>query len=279
MPYLWRALIRAFGTLGHHTVFFERDVPYYAQNRDLTILEGGRLVLYDDWEEVRPEAKRELAGADAGIVTSYCPDALAATEVVLGAPALHLFYDLDTPVTLSQLAEGRAVTYIGPDGLAPFDLVLSYTGGAALTGLRDRLGAKRVAPLYGSVDPDHYRPAAPEGPRAALSYLGTYAADRRAALETLFIEPARRRPNDRFIIGGAQYPPDFPWGATCIFLAPRSCTRASEVLRLCPIDTQRDAASNGRARLVSLRAPVRGGRLRHTDRQRLVGGARRVFRA
>jgi spore maturation protein CgeB len=214
---LWRALIRAFGTLGHHTVFFERDVPYYAQNRDLTILEGGRLVLYDNWSEVRVEAKRELAGADAGIVTSYCPDVLAATEVVLGAPTLHLFYDLDTPVTLSQLAEGRAVTYIGPDGLAPFDLVLSYTGGAALTGLRDRLGAKRVAPLYGSVDPDHYRPAAPGGPRAALSYLGTYAADRRAALETLFIEPARRRPNDRFIIGGAQYPPDFPWGANVFF--------------------------------------------------------------
>jgi spore maturation protein CgeB len=214
---LWRALIRAFGALGHHTVFFERDVPYYAQNRDLTVLEGGRLVLYDDWEEVLPEAKRELGGADAGIVTSYCPDALAATEVVLGAPALHLFYDLDTPVTLSQLAEGRAVTYIGPNGLAPFDLVLSYTGGAALTGLHNRLGARRVAPLYGSVDPDHHRPAKPEALRGALSYLGTYAADRQAALDTLFVEPARRRPHDRFIIGGAQYPADFPWGANVFF--------------------------------------------------------------
>jgi hypothetical protein len=91
---------------------------------------------------VLPEAKRELAGADAGIVTSYCPDTLAATEVVLGVPALHLFYDLDTPATLSQLAESQAVAYIGPDGLAPFDLVPSYTGGAALTGLHDRLGAK-----------------------------------------------------------------------------------------------------------------------------------------
>lgn len=214
---LWRALIRAFGAIGHHTVFFERDVPYYAQNRDLTVLEGGRLVLYDDWAEVLSEAKRELGGADAGIVTSYCPDALAATEVVLGAPALHVFYDLDTPVTLSQLAEGRAVTYVGPDGLAPFDLVLSYTGGAALTGLCNRLGAKRVAPLYGSVDPDHYRPAVMEGPRGALSYLGTYAADRQAALETLFVEPARSRPHDRFIIGGAQYPADFPWGANVFF--------------------------------------------------------------
>jgi spore maturation protein CgeB len=214
---LWRPLIRALGAIGHHTVFFERDVPYYAQNRDLTVLEGGRLVLYDNWEGVVPEAKRELTGADAGIVTSYCPDALAATDVVLGAPTFHLFYDLDTPVTLSQLAEGRAVTYIGPDGLAPFDLVLSYTGGAALTGLHNRLGAKRVAPLYGSVDPDHCRPAAPAGPRSTLSYLGTYAADRQVALETLFVEPARRRPHDRFMIGGVQYPANFPWGANVFF--------------------------------------------------------------
>jgi len=214
---LWRALIRAFGALGHHTVFFERDVPYYAQNRDLTILEGGRLVLYQDWKAVLPEAKLELAGADVGMVTSYCPDALAATELVLGVPIVRLFYDLDTPVTLSQLAAGQAVAYIGPDGLSPFDLVLSYTGGAALTGLRHRLGAKRVAPLYGSVDPDHHRPALPGGPRAALSYLGTYASDRQAALEKLFVEPARRRPHDIFIIGGAQYPADFPWTGNVFF--------------------------------------------------------------
>jgi spore maturation protein CgeB len=209
---LWRALIRALGKRGHYTVFFERDVPYYAQNRDLYILDGGRLVIYGDWEEVLSEARRELAGADVGIVTSYCPDALAATELILGAPGLHVFYDLDTPVTLSQLAAGKSVAYIGPDGLAPFDLVLSFTGGAALTALRERLAAKRVDALYGSVDADRYRPAnKPQLTRAALSYLGTYAEDRQTALEALFIEPARRRPDLHFLIGGAQYPPNFPW--------------------------------------------------------------------
>jgi spore maturation protein CgeB len=215
---LWRALIRAFSERGHWTVFFERDVPYYAQNRDVTSLQGGRLVLYENWEEVRHEATRELADADAGIVTSYCPDALAATDLVLGAPGLHVFYDLDTPVTLARLAAGERVDYIGPDGLAPFDLVLSYTGGAALTALRQWLGAKRVAPLYGSVDPEHYRPAAQQaGPRAALSYLGTYAEDRQAALEALFVGPARRRPDARFVIGGAQYPAGFPWADNIFF--------------------------------------------------------------
>jgi spore maturation protein CgeB len=214
---LWRALIRALGRRGHHTVFFERDVPYYAQNRDLTVLKGGRLALYRDWDEIIPEAKRELAGADAAMITSYCPDALAAAELVLPVSALHLFYDLDAPVTLSRLAAGHAVAYIGPEGLTQFDLVLSYTGGRALTELQKRLGAKKVVPLYGSVDPDQYQPVTPERPRAALSYLGTYSEDRQAALEALFVEPARRRPSDNFVIGGAQYPNDFPWAANILF--------------------------------------------------------------
>jgi spore maturation protein CgeB len=50
-----------------------------------------------------------------------------------------------------------------------------------------------------------------EAYRNDLSYLGTYAADRQAALERLFIDPARRLPGKSFLIGGAQYPQDFPW--------------------------------------------------------------------
>ena len=211
---LWRALIRALAADGHWLVFFERDVPWYAHNRDLSEIDGGRLVLYPDWEAVVPEARRELADADAAIVTSYCPDGVAATELVLDAPGLHVFYDLDTPVTLARLEAGDALEAIGPRGLAPFDLVLSYTGGAALSALSVRLGARRVSPLYGSVDVERYAPAPPpalQGARAALSYLGTYAADRQDKVEAFFLEPARRRPELQFVIGGAQYPPDFPW--------------------------------------------------------------------
>jgi spore maturation protein CgeB len=77
-----------------------------------------------------------------------------------------------------------------------------------------------VAPLYGSVDPRRYQPSdrTDAGRRTALSYLGTYAEDRQSALEALFIEPARLRPNARFIIGGAQYPSDFPWTENIFFL-------------------------------------------------------------
>src|SRR5690606_11140608 len=50
-----------------------------------------------------------------------------------------------------------------------------------------------------------------------ISYLGTYAEDRQATLATLFIEPARRLPERRFLIGGAQYPQDFPWASNIYF--------------------------------------------------------------
>jgi spore maturation protein CgeB len=217
---LWRGLCRALGRRGHRAVFFEHDTPYYAMNRDLFEMPGGALVLYDDWGNVREQAKREVKDADAAIVTSYCPDGIAAAGLIMSETStLSVFYDLDTPVTLSRLDEGEPVFYLGPQGLANFDLVLSYTGGAAIEELRLRLGARLVAPLYGHADPEVHRPAEPAAQyRSDLSYLGTYSADRQGALGMLFVDAARQRPEQRFLIGGAQYPDEFPWCPNIFFV-------------------------------------------------------------
>jgi spore maturation protein CgeB len=217
---LWRGLCRALIARGHRVTFFEHEAPYYAEHRDLTEIPGGELVLYANWNELLPRAQRELADADVGMVTSYCADGIAASQVVLDSGAkLKTFYDLDTPVTLDAFSSGREVSYIGPRGLRDFDLVLSYTGGVALAELEMRLGAKRVVPLYGHVDPDVHRPAPPRADfHCDVSYLGTYAEDRQAALELLFIEPARRLPEKRFCIAGAQYPANFPWTPNVFFV-------------------------------------------------------------
>lgn len=217
---LWRGLCRALGRLGHQVVFFERDVSYYAMNRDLHEVPGGILVLYADWAEALPRARAEIKDADAVMVTSYCPDGIAAGELVRETPrAKRVFYDLDTPITLARLKSQEGIGYIGPQGLSDYDLVLSYTGGAALEQLRSELGARRVQPLYGHVDPDEHRPVQPlESYRSDLSYLGTYAADRQDTLHKLFIEPAQFRPDLRFLIGGAQYPQDFPWLENIFFV-------------------------------------------------------------
>jgi spore maturation protein CgeB len=216
---LLRALFRQLIARGHHIVFFERDVPYYSAHRDLHELPGGKLIFYSNWEEVLATARHEVSDADVAMVTSYCPDGVAASEVVWSANALRVFYDMDTPVTLSNLRAGQSLSYVDSRGLGEYDLVLSFTGGGALTALQEEMGARKVAPLYGSVDPDLYQRVAPnEYYRAGLSYLGTYAADRQAALEQLFIEPARRIPEQRFVIGGAQYPQEFPWSDNIFFV-------------------------------------------------------------
>jgi len=217
---LWRALLRSLASHGHDVVFFERDVPYYASTRDLHQGVGWELVLYRDWSDALPLAASAISDADVAIITSYCPDAQRAGELVLAAPhPLRVFYDLDTPVTLDRLDRGEAVEYLPRNGFADFDLVLSFTGGRALDELRARLGAKRALPLYGTVDAGIHVPVAPlPRYRADLSYLGTYAADRQEAVERLFVGAARACPAKRFVVGGSLYPREFPWSDNIWFL-------------------------------------------------------------
>ncbi|TPM96589.1 glycosyltransferase [Mesorhizobium sp. B2-1-3A] len=217
---LWRGLIRSLARLGWSISFFEHDTPYYAGTRDLHQLDGGNVVLYPSWEDIRHAAEIEIRHADIVIVTSYCPDAVEASRLAQqSCRGLTVFYDLDTPVTLARSVRGDYPPYLGPEGLRDFDLVLSYTGGPALDALKNILGARHVLPLYGHVDPDRHRPAQPRAEFAAdLSYLGTYAADRQAGVEKLLVASAARLPDQRFIIGGAQYPPEFPWSKNIFFV-------------------------------------------------------------
>lgn len=209
---LWRSLIKAMLRRGHTVAFFEKNVPYYEAERDLSCLpEGGELYLYDDFNRVRGRARREVDAADLALCTSFCPDGVKACDVILESKAaIKAFYDLDTPVTLAAVSAGESPAYLPAQGLSEFDVVLSYTGGLALEELQSRLGARMVAPLYGSVDPENHRPvAAQDEYRSALSYLGTYAEDRQVTLQRLFVEPAERLRGERFLIGGAQYPASF----------------------------------------------------------------------
>jgi spore maturation protein CgeB len=217
---LWRGLCRALGDRRHDVVFFEKDVPYYSAHRDTTDPPGCRLRLYSEWEDIRSEAAGAVADADVAMATSYCPDGGDACELVLASRARRrMFYDLDTPVTLQRLAHGERVPYLPASGLGGFDVVLSYTGGRALDQLRMQLGARRVVPLYGSVDPAAHRRVEHTGMcQAHLSYLGTYASDRQQRLTDLFIEPARRHPARRFMLGGSQYPDDFPWTENMFYM-------------------------------------------------------------
>jgi spore maturation protein CgeB len=208
----YRALIRGLQRQGHRVVFMERDVPWYASQRDLPDPDFCELVLYDDLDQVLAEQARCLAMADAVIVGSYVPDGIALIGRLADMDLRQLcFFDIDTPVTLARLQKNDE-EYIAARQIPLFDAYLSFSGGRLLDDLESRWRARRAAALYCSVDADRYRPM--DEPKVwDLGYLGTYSPDRQVRLDALLIEPARRLPELKFVVAGPQYPADIDWPA------------------------------------------------------------------
>jgi spore maturation protein CgeB len=201
----YRGLVRELVKRGHSVLFLERDVPYYAQNRDLPVPPFGSTRLYSSLAELRDVFTSDIAEADAVVVGSYVPDGIAVGQWVLEtARGVRAFYDIDTPITLESLARGTP-TYISLEQIPRYDLYMSFTLGPVLDHLRTALRAARVEPLCCSADEESYFPE-PCVKRYDLGYLGTYSDDRQPVLEQLLLEPARRWERGRFVVAGSQYP-------------------------------------------------------------------------
>lgn len=208
----FRALSRALHERGHRIVFFEQDWEWYASNRDLPNPSYCDVRLFDNWKDVLPKVRAEMADSDVVVVGSYFPEGSAAVDDVLASRVpVKAFYDIDTPITVSKLRAGDA-PYISRAQVPGFDLYFSFTGGPTLKELETRFGARRAVPLYCSFDSNLYsRRHIYQRYRCDLSYMGTYAPDRQAKLEELFCSPARVLPEMKFILAGAQYPKRSRW--------------------------------------------------------------------
>ncbi|AMK17369.1 MULTISPECIES: CgeB family protein [Sphingobium] len=207
----FRALLSAFADRGHEILFLERDVPWYASQRDLIDPPYCRLQFYQDLVDL-DHWRSEIAAADAVMVGSYVPDGIAVGDYVQRhMRGVAAFYDIDTPVTLASLDEG-CCEYLSPGLIRGYDLYCSFTGGPTLDRIEQHHGSPMARALYCSVDVSAYRPM--EVPkRWDLSYLGTYSPDRQPTLERLLIQPARLMPEKRFVVAGPQYPDDIEWPA------------------------------------------------------------------
>lgn len=206
----YRGLVRSLAALGHEVLFLERDVPWYAENRDLAGSLGGRVRLYSCLEELRELYLDKIRRADLALVGSYVPDGVAVGALVTSeARGATAFYDIDTPVTLAKLSR-RDFEYLTPELIGKYDLYLSFTGGPTLVRLMRKYDASMARVLYCSVDPEQYCPQDVETERD-LGYLGTYSDDRQPALKRLLIEPARRWSAGRFVVAGPLYPDGIDW--------------------------------------------------------------------
>ncbi len=206
----YRALVRELSARGHRVLFLERDLPWYADNRDLPAPPGATTRLYDSVAELKARYADAVRQADLVVVGSFVPEGIAVGEwVVKTARGATAFYDIDTPVTLAKVAADRA-DYLSRALIARYDLYLSFTGGPLLDRLEREYGSRMARPLYCSVDPTLYYPE-PARPAWDLGYLGTYSDDRQPTLEELLIVPATRRPARRFIVAGSQYPETLVW--------------------------------------------------------------------
>jgi spore maturation protein CgeB len=207
----YRALLSGLAEEGHRVLFLERDVPWYADQRDLPDPDFCDLALYRTLPELFGRFARRLARADAVIVGSYVPEGAALIDRLLdeGVRPL-LFYDIDTPVTLAALDRGEH-QHLRPDQIPRLAAYLSFSGGEVLRHLESGRGARRAEALYCAADTDRYLHAPDRIARWDLGYLGTYSEDRQPGLERLLLEPARRLPDRRFVVAGPMYPPDIDW--------------------------------------------------------------------
>lgn len=219
----YRSLLRGVSALGHDVLFLERDQPWYADNRDLAEPDFVRLGLYSDLAQLERRHGQAIRDADAVIVGSYVPQGVEIGRwVTRHARGLPAFYDIDTPVTLAQLARGEE-SYLSRALIPRYGLYLSFTGGPALELLTREYGAQRARALYCAADPELYRPE-PQPVRWDLGYMGTYSADRQPGLSQLMLQPAAALPAQRFAVVGPQYPAQLAWPANVErveHLAPR----------------------------------------------------------
>ncbi len=206
----YRGLLKELSRRGHACTFLERDVPWYAENREFEELPYCSLALYGSLDELKDRFSTLIRSADIVLVGSYVPDGIAIGRWVTSiGKNVTAFYDIDTPVTLANLASGKC-EYISRDLYSKYDLYFSFTGGPTLDYVERKLGSPCARALYCSVDPSLYFPE-PQRARWDVAYLGTYAPDRQPALEKLLLSVARQHPNRTFVVAGPQYPAAIDW--------------------------------------------------------------------
>ena len=205
----YRSLCKGLHKAGHTVLFLEQDVEWYRSNRDFNKVDYAELEIYQELEDAYALIEKKGGDADAFIIGSYVQHASALLAYLKQKDVAVLFYDIDTPITLQALAEGSCA-YLKVEDIHQYDIYLSFTGGGALTTLREDYKAQRAEAFYCSVDEEEYYPQE-QDEQYLLGYLGTYSEDRQPTLQSHLLENAKDLSTENFIIAGPQFPKDIVW--------------------------------------------------------------------
>jgi spore maturation protein CgeB len=206
----YRGLVRELVNRGNDVLFLERDVRWYAANRDLSHPPYCRTKLYSSLRDLKRRFANEIRQADVVIVGSYVPEGVAVGEWVTSiATGVTAFYDIDTPVTLRKL-QRREEDYLTENLIPRYSMYLSFSGGRILELLEREYGAQAAFPLYCSVDVRTYAPEKCET-LFDIGYMGTYSDDRQPRLDKFLFQVARKNQHLRSVVAGPQYPASISW--------------------------------------------------------------------
>jgi spore maturation protein CgeB len=202
----YRGILKALARHDHAITFYEPDAFDRQLHRDIDPPEWCRCVVYAPDQSGVRDVLAEAAAADVVVKASGVgvnDDALLAGALAAAAPhALRVFWDVDAPATLAELAV--CATHALRDALPRLDLVLTYGGGDPVVAAYRALGAKRCVPVYNALDPETHHPVAPEPRFAAdLSFLGNRLPDREARVEAFLLDAAALLPERKFLLGGS----------------------------------------------------------------------------
>jgi spore maturation protein CgeB len=191
--------------MGYDITFYEPDAFDRQQHRDIDPPDWARVRVYAATPSALQDVLAEAAEADVVVKASGVGvfDAELLRGILAGARpgALRVFWDVDAPATLGEMAADAA----HPLRLAlpKLDMVLSYGGGQRVVDSYRSFGGAFCRPIYNALDPATHFPVPPDPSLIAdLSFLANRMPDREARAAEFFFHPAESLPTKRFLLGG-----------------------------------------------------------------------------
>lgn len=241
----YRGVLRALARYGHAVAFFEPDAYDRQNHRDIAPPSWCDVVVYPATEVGLRQVLDQAVAADVVIKASgvgvYDDALLNGMLARARSNALRIFWDVDAPATLAEIA--AAPDHTLRTALPRLDAVLTYGGGDPVVSAYRALGASRCVPVCNALDPDTHHPVPPDDRyRSDLTFLGNRLPDRERRVADFFLAAAEQLPGRRLLFGGSGWEDKpCPPNVTKLGHVPTEAHNALNVSALAVLNISRDS--------------------------------------